>query len=88
MVKRRSGAKELTTGSALTAKFARQHNKPSLHVDLDYVQDPVAMISDWISDWDIKILNVAGRSESKAPGIYDQVKNIMKEVLKPFGKDI
>lgn len=72
---------KLTTGSALTAKFARQHNKPYLHVDLDENPDPVSMVKDWIIDWDIKVLNVAGRSASKAPVIYDQVKDIIKKVI-------
>jgi hypothetical protein len=72
---------KLSTGSALTAKFARQHNRPYLHIDLDTVSDPVMAVKDWMLDWDIKVLNVAGRSASKAPGIYDQVKDIIKRVI-------
>lgn len=72
---------KLSTGSALTAKFSRKHNKPYLHIDLDTELDPVGRVKEWILDWDIKVLNVAGRSASKAPGIYDQVKDIIKRVI-------
>ena len=73
---------KLSTGSALTAKFAKQHKKPCLHIDLDTVPDPVARVKDWIHEWNIKVLNVAGRSASKAPGIYDQVKDIINQILR------
>lgn len=72
---------KLSTGSALTAKFARQKNRPYLHIDLDKVPHPAAKVMDWILDWDIKVLNVAGRSASKAPGIYNQVKDIIKRTI-------
>ncbi len=73
---------KLTTGSAMTQKFAKQHKRPCLHVDLDIVKDPAGAIKDWIEDWDIKILNVAGRSASKAPRIYGQVKDIINQILR------
>jgi len=73
---------KLTKGSAMTKKFAKQHKKPCLHIDLDAVKNPVLDIKDWIVEWDIKILNVAGSSESKAPGLYNQVKDVVGKVLK------
>ena len=73
---------KLTAGSALTQKFAKQHKKPCLHIDLDLVKEPTLKIKDWIIDWDIKILNVAGRSASKSPEIYDQVKHIINQILR------
>ena len=76
------GYGKLTTGSALTRKLAKQHKKPYLHIDLDLVKDPVPAIKDWIIEWDIKVLNVAGRKASKAPEIYDVVKNIIFKVLR------
>ena len=76
------GYGKLTTGSALTRKLAKQHKKPYLHIDLDLLKDPVPAIKDWIVDWDIKVLNVAGRKASKAPEIYDVVKDIINQVLK------
>ncbi len=73
---------KLTTGSAMTGKFAKQHKRPWLHIDLDIINNPVSAIKDWIVNWDIKVLNVAGKSASKAPGIYDQVKEIISQVLR------
>ena len=73
---------QLTGGSALTRKFANQHKKPCLHINLDIVEKPLLKIKDWILEWDIKILNVAGRSANKAPGIYDQVKDIIANLLR------
>jgi hypothetical protein len=71
---------KLSTGSALTAKFARQHNKPYLHIDLDLEPDPVTRVKEWIDELNIMVLNVAGRSASIAPDIYDQVKDIISKV--------
>jgi len=73
---------KLTTGSALTRKFAKKHKKPCLHIDLDIVKSPIAAIEDWIIEWDINVLNVAGRSASKSPGIYEVVKDIIKQILR------
>ena len=73
---------KLAGGSLLTKKVAVKNNRPWLHVDLDALDDPVTIINNWIIDWDIKVLNVAGKSASKAPGIYTQVKEIIKQVLK------
>ena len=46
---------KLTTGSALTRKFAKKHKKPCLHIDLDIVKSPIAAIEDWIIEWDINV---------------------------------
>ena len=71
----------LSGGSSLTKKFAVKHKRPWLHVDLDADRDPIYTIKDWIVEWDIKILNVAGKSASKAPSIYDHVKKTIIGVL-------
>lgn len=72
---------KLSGGSSLTKKFAVKNKKPWLHIDLDALNNPVTTIKDWVVDWDIKILNVAGKSASKAPTIYNQVNAIITEVL-------
>ena len=61
------------TGSALTIKLSKKHQKPWLY--------PVFLIKDWLSEWDIKVLNVAGSRESKAPGLYNKVKDILTQIL-------
>ncbi|WP_020585461.1 putative molybdenum carrier protein [Desulfobacter curvatus] len=72
---------KLTTGSALTKKFAVQHKKPFLHIDLDTALKPSSTIKAWIQENNIQVLNVAGRSASKSPGIYEHVKGIICEIL-------
>lgn len=71
----------ITTGSALTKKFAVQHKRPFLHIDLDIELEPTTTIKAWIQENNIQVLNVAGRSASKAPGIYEHVKAIICEIL-------
>ncbi len=69
---------EPTGGTAFTIKLANKHKKPCLV--LDWEQDTPEMvrtIQDWNSKNHIRILNMAGPRESKAPGIY----NIAVEVL-------
>lgn len=72
---------KLTTGSALTKKFALKHKKPILHIDLDTALKTSTVIKAWIQENNIQVLNVAGRSASKAPGIYEHVKAIICEIL-------
>lgn len=69
------------TGSALTVKLTKKHQKPWLYIDLGVEQDHIPLITDWLFEWDIKILNVAGSRESKAQGIYNQVKDILIQAL-------
>ena len=73
---------KLAGGSSLTKKVAVKNNRPWLHIDLDAEDSPVLKLKDWIIEWDIKVLNVAGKSASKAPTIYHQVKSIIAEVLR------
>jgi len=80
---------KLAGGLFLTKRFAVNHNRPWLHIDLDAMREPVTKIIDWIIEWDIKILNIAGKSGSKAPEIHDQVKGIIRQVLEgTMGKTI
>ena len=72
---------QLTGGSALTRRLCKKHDRPFLYVDLGKDPDPVYLLSDWITEWDIKVLNVAGSRESKHPGIHDQVVGIIKAVV-------
>lgn len=62
-------------------RMARLRNKPFLSVDLEMVSNPVAFIKDWLIEWDIKVLHVTGQTEKKAPGIYKDVKPIIKKIL-------
>jgi len=70
-------------GSALTVQFAGKHRKPVLHIDLsDNAKELLSdKICDWIKENNIHILNIAGSRESKNPGIYKAVYNILISVL-------
>jgi hypothetical protein len=74
---------KLTGGSAFTAKMAVKHGRPFLHIDLHKVNAFKAAedISNWITQHDIKVLNMAGPRASKDPGIYEAVKKILTTVL-------
>jgi len=71
----------LEGGSLRTAEFAKKHNKPWLHVDLE--RDSAIKVVEWLKSKFLKqcVLNVAGSRESKAPGIQEKVMAIMVDVL-------
>ena len=72
---------KLTGGSALTRRLCKKHGRPFLYVDLGKETDPACLLSDWIIEQDIMVLNVAGSRESGNPGIYERVLGIIKRVL-------
>ena len=59
-------------GERCTLGWIRRHKKPYFDVDM---QDPphIEVFQKWILDNNIQVLNVAGNSESRAPGILDFV---------------
>jgi hypothetical protein len=75
----------LEGGSLKTAKFAKKHKKPYLHVDLDILNPHEASKS--IVKWLVEscphgcTLNVAGSRGSKAPYIHAPVMETMVEVI-------
>ena len=70
----------LSGGSLLTAGLCRKHRKPCLHVDLAAAPDPLA-VSAWLRDHVVRVLNVAGQRESKAPGLQAEVAAFMGRIL-------
>jgi hypothetical protein len=70
----------LTGGSALTKKYAKQHSRPCLHIDLHKTNAFKASldINAWIEENSISVLNVAGSRASKDPKIYDAVMGILE----------
>ncbi len=71
---------ELTGGTALTRDFAASLAKPFLVVD---PHDPLAAktIAAWLSEQNVRILNVAGPRESRDPGIYQRAGKLLHAVL-------
>ncbi len=83
----------LTGGTALTERFARQHGKYCLLVDL---QKPVlpAEILAWIAQHCISVLNIAGPRESSIPGIQEDTRQLVcqlfgcaRELTRPSNAD-
>jgi len=73
---------ELTGGSALTLKAARDLGRPCLHIDVA-VDTPFLAVTkavDWIIERNINVLNVAGPRASKDPTIYSEVKKIVESI--------
>lgn len=71
-------------GSELTIRLAEKHKKPCLHIDLESVKtaDCVKRIRGWLKEHKVKVLNIAGSRESRNPGIYKKVKDVLIEALK------
>ncbi len=71
---------ELAGGSALTAKFAQQMNKPYLVASLDSRESSAITteIGDWLQRGRFETLNIAGPSERKFPRIYYLTMNTLR----------
>ena len=72
----------LRGGSALTRELAKQHGKPWIHIDLEMISCPeaVVMIREWIERHGIKLMNVAGPRARKDPKIYEAVMDQLEEL--------
>ena len=73
----------LTGGSRTTAEFARKHNKPFLHLDLNAIATDLAVedVQQWLNENRVRTLNVAGTQASGSPGLYGAVKDLLLRVL-------
>src|SRR5262249_961761 len=71
---------QVDRGTALTEQLARKKNKPFLVVDLDLSWD-VAAVQGWIEQNHIRRLNVAGRRESSTPGIGEDARRFLRQLL-------
>jgi len=70
-------------GNAETAlKFSKDNKKPWLHIDLQTEKNPARAVRTWLVKSNISVLNVAGRSASKVPGLKKTVNDIISSVLK------
>lgn len=74
---------KLTGGSALTRKLAIKHKKPWLHLNTEIlsVSEAGTTLTEWLNDYDVEILNVAGRSASKDSNIYKFVYATISRIL-------
>ncbi|MEW6441839.1 MAG: putative molybdenum carrier protein [bacterium] len=74
----------LNGGSALTRTLAKRHGKPWLHLDLDQMTAAQAAqgVMFWVRGNGIRVLNVAGPRASKDPFICDDVRAVLKVVVR------
>jgi hypothetical protein len=73
-------AKDPTGGSLKTIGLAKKHGKPCLHLSKG-CYDAEVRLQKFVDEHKIKTLNVAGSRESKDPGIYDWVKQVLADSL-------
>ena len=73
-------AQPLTGGTAMTAEFAQRWRKPYHVVALQAAAD-VSSARTWAGAQRIRVLNVAGPRESKAPGIYGEAEIWLRVLL-------
>ncbi len=71
----------LAASAVDSINFAKAHKKPWLHIDLETEQNPGKVLRNWLPRFEIKILNVAGRSASKIPGLKKSVNDMISMVL-------
>lgn len=74
-----------SAGERLTFKMIRQYKKPFIDVPFlrpgDGVPKTVGEVIDWLKFWKIKIVNIAGNSESAAPGIFKYACAFLEDVF-------
>lgn len=73
---------KLSANAVETLHLAKAHNKPWIHIDLETEKNPGPSLRKWIDQFDIKILNVAGRRAAKVPGLKRSVNEILSVLLK------
>ena len=74
---------KLTGGSALTRGLAIKQGRPWLHTNLEKSNPFITAktIVGWITDYDIRILNIAGPRASQDPEIYEMAGLLLKTVI-------
>jgi len=74
---------KLTDGSLLTQKKVFQHDKPILQLDMDKVtvNEAVGILSDFIKENTINVLNVAGSRASKDNLIYEKTSEVVEGAI-------
>ncbi len=71
---------EPTGGTAYTIACAEAHGRPYLLLDYDVLADST-MVLEWADTYEIEVLNVAGPRESTLPGVYDDSRKFIEEII-------
>jgi hypothetical protein len=67
-----------TGGSKKTITLAKKHKKPCLHLHRGLLAVPDKLVAFLEKHHPVRRLNVAGSRESKEPGLYDWVTNVLE----------
>jgi hypothetical protein len=70
----------LEGGTARTVEIARRQHRPCLVVELEAPPDPAA-VREWLRQYKIRKLNIAGPRETKWPGIQKSAAAFLRLVL-------
>ncbi|MCK5099876.1 MAG: MerR family transcriptional regulator [Desulfobacteraceae bacterium] len=72
---------KLSINAENALQFSKANKRPWLHIDLETEKSPARAVRTWIAQSDISVLNVAGRSASKVPGLKKTVNDIIASLL-------
>ncbi|KTD49587.1 putative molybdenum carrier [Legionella rubrilucens] len=75
---------KINDGTKLTIEDADIQKKPRLIASLDSQHGAVQIIKAWISENDIRVLNIDGPRESNSPGIYRRLGGFFTVCLKLY----
>lgn len=71
----------VTDGTLLTIQEAEDRKKPFLIVDLFKRQEFFDLIKNWVTENNIKMLNIAGPRESQSPGLHELSLKFLEEII-------
>ncbi len=73
----------LSGGSAYTREMALRHDRPWIHIDLNQSSEfnAATVLSKWVQNNRIEVLNVAGPRASNDPGIYKSTVGIIESAV-------
>lgn len=79
---------ELEGGSALTARYCRQHGKPCLKIDGTRVPitEAARRLAEFVRRHGLRTLNVAGPRASKAPQAHPYARRVVALLLKTLAR--
>ena len=68
-------------GTNLTINYAQEQDKPFFIINLAEQSSVINDVQQWVREHNIEKLNIAGPRESNSPGIYEQSRDLFRELL-------
>lgn len=68
-------------GTNLTINYAQEQDKPFFIINLAEQSGVIDDVQQWVREHNIEKLNIAGPRESNSPGIYEQSRDLFRELL-------